>query len=47
MGIQEALWGVGALVLLVAIAYGVIWGRRPRSAQDAADKATRRNFDEC
>jgi len=46
MGIPEALFGVGAIILLVAIIYAVMRGGRRRSAQRAADEATRRNFDE-
>jgi hypothetical protein len=44
MGI-EVFYGIGAAVLLAAIVYGVMHGRRPRSTQPAADEATRRNFD--
>jgi hypothetical protein len=45
MGI-EVFYGVGAVLLLLAIIYGVMRGRRPRSTQRAADNATKRNFDE-
>ena len=44
MGI-EVLYGIGAILLLLAIVYGVTRGRRPRSTQQVADKATERNFD--
>jgi hypothetical protein len=45
MGLQEALIGVGILVLLAALAYGATRASR-RRPQDkaAADAATRRNF---
>lgn len=45
MGIQEALFGVGALILLAILVYGVRRGKRPRRTEGAADEATRRNFD--
>jgi len=45
MGIQEALFGAGALILLAILVYGVRRSKRPRQAQGAADEATRRNFD--
>jgi hypothetical protein len=45
MGIQEALYGVGALILLLVLIYGVLRSRRPRRMEAAADEATRRNFD--
>jgi hypothetical protein len=45
MGMQEALYGIGTLALLAVLIYGVMRGRRPRSAQPAADRATDRNFD--
>ena len=46
MGIPEALYGIGALILLGALAYGaMLAGRRRRSA--AGDAATRRNFDKA
>ncbi|HVV79568.1 MAG TPA: hypothetical protein VHD59_08140 [Pseudolabrys sp.] len=44
MGI-EVLYGVGAVLLLLAIIYGVMRGRRPRATQRAAEEATDRNFD--
>jgi hypothetical protein len=43
MGLQEALIGLGILVLLAALAYGATRRRRPQD-QAAADAATRRNF---
>ena len=45
MGIPEALYGVGALILLAALVYVVVRGNRGASQQPAADAATRRNFD--
>lgn len=45
MGIQEALFGAGALILLAILVYGVRRSKRPRQAQGTADEATRRNFD--
>lgn len=45
MGIQETLYGVGALILLIILIYGVLRSRRPRRTEAAADRATRRNFD--
>jgi hypothetical protein len=45
MGIPEALYGVGALILLAALVYAVMRGKRRSSQQPAADAATRRNFD--
>ena len=47
MGLQEALYGVGALVLLGVLIFAVVRGRRPRDAQPAADRATDRNFDKA
>jgi hypothetical protein len=44
MGI-EVFYGIGAALLLAAIVYGVMRGRRPHSTQPAADRATDRNFD--
>lgn len=44
MGIQEALYGVGTLVLLGLLIYGVVVaGRRRRNA--AADAVAKRNLD--
>lgn len=44
MGIQEALFGVGALALLAGLIYAsIVSGRRRRNG--AANAATRRNFD--
>ncbi len=48
MGVQEALWGVGVLVLLGALANAAVRAgrvRREPAAQVQADPATRRNFD--
>lgn len=46
MGLQEVMYGLGALVLLAALIYGTtVAGRRKRSA--ASDAATRRNFDKA
>jgi hypothetical protein len=44
MGAQEALMGLGVVVLLGALVFGVLRGRRRRRDQAAADAATRRNF---
>ncbi|MDO9413134.1 MAG: hypothetical protein Q7T81_11225 [Pseudolabrys sp.] len=46
MGLQELMYGLGAVVLLAALIYGTsVAGKRRRSA--AADAATRRNFDKA
>ena len=46
MGIQEAMYGMGAVVLLAVLLYATIRaGRTRRSA--ASDAATRRNFDKA
>jgi hypothetical protein len=45
MGLQELLWGVGAVVLLGVLIFAVMRGGRRPSQQPAADQATRRNFD--
>ncbi|MCW5687085.1 MAG: hypothetical protein KIT76_00915 [Pseudolabrys sp.] len=45
MGLQELLWGVGAVVLLGVLIFAVMRGNRRPSQQPAADQATRRNFD--
>lgn len=46
MGIPEALYGLGALILLGALVYGVARaGRKKPSA--AAVEATKRNFDKA
>ncbi len=44
MGIQEALFGVGTLILLALLIYGVVVaGRRRRNAR--ADAIARRNLE--
>ena len=45
MGLQELLWGVGAVVLLGVLIFAVMHGNRRPSQQPAADQATRRYFD--
>jgi predicted lipid-binding transport protein (Tim44 family) len=45
MGVQEALMGLGIVVLLGALIFGAMRAsKRRRSDQAAADVATRRNF---
>ncbi|WP_156380654.1 hypothetical protein [Pseudolabrys sp. Root1462] len=44
MGLQELMWGVGAVVLLGALMFAVMRGGRRGTQQRAADEATRRNF---
>jgi hypothetical protein len=45
MGLQEALIGLGVVVLLAVLTYGAMRAsRRRRGDQAAADAATRRNF---
>jgi hypothetical protein len=45
MGIPEALYGVGALILLAVLVYAIMRGNRRPAQQPEADAATRRNFD--
>jgi hypothetical protein len=46
MGLQEFLFGVGTVALLVALIFATMRaGRRRRNA--ASDDATRRNFDKA
>jgi len=44
MGIPELLYGVGTVILLLALVYAVMRGNRRREKQAEADAATRRNF---
>jgi hypothetical protein len=44
MGLQEALMAVGVVILLAALIYGAMRGKRRRRDQAAADAATRCNF---
>lgn len=46
MGIQELLYGVGALALLAALVYGVARAGRKRETPTQVE-ATRRNFDKA
>jgi len=41
---SEWLWGIAIIVFGIVLAYGMM-RRRPKSAQRAADEATKRNFD--
>lgn len=46
MGLQELLYGVGTVILLAALIYGV--ARAGRKRQNRAQiEATRRNFDKA
>ena len=45
MGLQELMYGLGAVVLLGVLVFAVMRGNRRPSQQPAADQATRRNFD--
>ena len=45
MGIQELLFGMGTLLLLAALAYGVMRAVRKRQTTRPEIEATRRNFD--
>lgn len=46
----SSLWGlltvIGPLLLLVVLAWAVLHNRRSRSARDATERATARNYDE-
>jgi hypothetical protein len=46
MGLQELLYGVGAIALLAALAYGVARAGRKRQTPREVE-ATRRNFDKA
>ena len=47
MGIQELLWGVGTIALLLALIYGVMRAGRKRQTTKPEIEATRRNFDKA
>lgn len=46
MGLQELLFGVGTVLLLAALAYGVMRAGRKRETPQQIE-ATRRNFDKA
>ncbi|HWK94121.1 MAG TPA: hypothetical protein VNR39_01740 [Pseudolabrys sp.] len=47
MGIQELLYGVGTVLLLGALVYGVMRAGRKRQTTRREIEATRRNFDKA
>ncbi len=47
MGLQELLYGVGTLLLLGALIYGVMRAGRKRQTSRREIEATRRNFDKA
>jgi len=47
MGVQELLFGVGTLLLLGALVYGVMRAGRKRQTSRQEIEATRRNFDKA